>query len=147
VGEVAVTEAYGAPPGAPHAGAPWEVFCASCREFAALAWPGYDTPPQCEFCKVLRPSPWRYTGKPGEARPTERELTEREAALQAEFYGRIERLIGKRDWAPGNKAGVRCPKCRREYRWGEGMALVHGGDCIDSVTTSENENPYLRLVK
>lgn len=51
-------------------------------------------------------------------------------ARETEFHARLERMIGDREWNPGDGAGVKCKACGREYVFSDARRIVHApGGC------------------
>ena len=51
------------------------------------------------------------------------------AQKEAEFFERVDRVVGRHTWKPGDESGVLCPACRQSYVFDAAMRQVHPGDC------------------
>lgn len=81
----------------------------------------------------------------------EAEAAKVRAAKEVEFHQRLERMIGSREWNPGDGAGVKCGGCGRELVYNDALRIVHpAGECVPkqvAVTTRAPREDLMQRVR
>jgi hypothetical protein len=93
--------------------------CASCKEPCEGEL--------CTDCAAVRVAHLaaEAAAKAAEARAEEKRKL---AAREAEFYARLDRMLGGVSWQDGQSVGVKCTGCGQHYIFDSKRGFVHPGD-------------------